>query len=237
MKVEDVVKYHSKVSRSFDENYTLKSNFSERLSIWEDIIKRYSKPKSLALDAGCGSGVLTKILSQHNNYSIGIEPSEEMLVLARSKKNKYNLNNIKFIKSNIEDYVPSPHEKFDMVVCSSVLEYVDDFKKNFSILCNLLNENGVIIFSLPNGVSFYRNLESFLSSVFGYPRYFSLVKNLFAIEKTSSLLSELQFEILEEKYYGQLKLEVLMNRFFVKKKYFYHNYIIIAKKIKLNIKV
>ena len=82
MKVEDVVKYHSKVSRSFDENYTLKSNFSERLSIWEDIIKRYSKPKSLALDAGCGSGVLTKILSQHNNYSIGIEPSEEMLVFA-----------------------------------------------------------------------------------------------------------------------------------------------------------
>ena len=56
MKVKDVVEYHSKVSTAFDNNYNLKSNFSERLLLWKKIIKRYSNSESTALDAGCGSG-------------------------------------------------------------------------------------------------------------------------------------------------------------------------------------
>ena len=64
----------------------MKSNFSERLLLWEKIIKRYSNTDLTALDAGCGSGVLTKILSQYNRSSVGIDPSEEMLGLANKKK-------------------------------------------------------------------------------------------------------------------------------------------------------
>ena len=232
MKVKDVVEYHSKVSTAFDNNYNLKSNFSERLLLWKKIIKRYSNSESTALDAGCGSGVLTKFLSQYNRSSVGIDPSKEMLDLANLKKNKYNLKNTEFIKSNIEDYVHSTNKKFNIVISSSVLEYVDDLKKNFLMLRDLLDEDGVIIFSLPNRISFYRNLELLSFRLIGYPRYFSLVKNLVTLETTLSILTELNFKIITEKFYGQLKFERIINKYFVRKKYFYHNYIVIARKTK-----
>lgn len=54
----------------------------------QSIYKKYSVPASLCLDLACGTGSLTKILSDRGYEMIGIDISEDMLNIAKAKDEK-----------------------------------------------------------------------------------------------------------------------------------------------------
>lgn len=99
------------------------------------------------LDLGCGFGEHCKRFIEEGAAGVtGIDISEKMLETAR----KENSNPaIEYINMPMEDIgvLEEKQEKYDLVVSSLALHYVEDFAGVVKNVCNLLNEGGVFVFS------------------------------------------------------------------------------------------
>lgn len=78
------------------------------------IIRCYSPTK--ILDVGCGVGVLTALLAEHADKTIGIDPSANSIDIAREN---YRVR-ADFLRSSIEEF-SHPLWKFDAIVANMVL--------------------------------------------------------------------------------------------------------------------
>ena len=102
------------------------------------------------LDLGCGFGEhCKKFVDCGAEKVVGIDISEKMLEVARVE----NCNSkIEYIKMPMEEIVQL-QENFDVVISSLAIHYVEDFKGVVRNVYNLLDENGVFIFSQENPLS------------------------------------------------------------------------------------
>lgn len=130
-------------------------NFSNRLEsekgIFENILKKYSA--HTALDAGCGSGFHTILLSQLNLTVMGIDNSHSMLNLAEENSKKYEVNpsfkqtDFLSLNSNIKD-------NFDAVYClgNSFVHLLrkEDQIKSLLNFRHLLKKNGYLCLQIVN---------------------------------------------------------------------------------------
>ncbi len=106
------------------------------------------KGKSI-LDLGCGDGNMSAYFMENGAKRVyGIDISENMI----NEANKlYADENRKFDVMKMED-ISKINEKFDVVYSSLAFHYIEDFDKLLADIHNLLNENGVLIFSQENPV-------------------------------------------------------------------------------------
>ena len=96
------------------------------------------------LDLGCGYGEKCKRFSEMKaRLVIGIDISEKMLEIA-NKENK--AANIKYFNRDMMT-IDALNEKFDVVISSLALHYIDDFKGLISKVYSVLKGDGVFIFS------------------------------------------------------------------------------------------
>ena len=95
------------------------------------------------LDAGCGSGIYTKILAEKGAKVQGLELSGEMIRLAEEHCKGLD---IKFKQGSI-DNLPYPSNSFDVVVASLVIHYLEKPEDAFKEFNRVLKRNGVLIFS------------------------------------------------------------------------------------------
>lgn len=108
-------------------------------------LKKYLSAKSTKLkilDAGCGTGGLTKKLSTFGE-TIGIDISEKAIKLAKKrglKVQKGSINKINF-----------PNKNFDVVVSVDVLyhQWVEDDKAAIKELLRVLKPGGILLLKLP----------------------------------------------------------------------------------------
>lgn len=79
------------------------------------------------LDAGCGSGLLSRFLvKRFDGVAItACDGSSTRLDQARQLASEAPYNTIRFIQSYLEE-IDSPDARFDSVICRFVLEHVDD---------------------------------------------------------------------------------------------------------------
>jgi ubiquinone/menaquinone biosynthesis C-methylase UbiE len=104
------------------------------------------KPKSSILDFGCGAGDLAfeaeKLISGQGTI-FGIDPSEEMVKVARQKAAKRNSKVI--FKVEAVENLSFPDETFDVVISSFVLHHLpDDLQINaFKELKRVLKPGGL----------------------------------------------------------------------------------------------
>ena len=102
------------------------------------------------LDLGCGDGNMDAYFLQKGAKSIlGIDISQKMI--AEAKRN-YQNPNLDFRVLQMED-ISSINQKFDIVYSSLAFHYVEDMDKLLSDIQNLLNENGILIFSQESPLS------------------------------------------------------------------------------------
>ncbi len=102
----------------------------------------------VVLDAACGEGYGTNILSQYASKCVGIDISEEAIDNA---KNKYQSNKISFTCASIAN-LPFEDHSFDVVVSFETIEHVEEdiqilFLKEVK---RVLKEDGLFIISTPN---------------------------------------------------------------------------------------
>lgn len=203
MIARNAIDWHTDIARNFDQKYTTSRNFRERYSIWTDIIDKYSNDKFLVLDIGCGSGVFSFYSAERNKEVIGIDASEKMLQICFEKLDELATKNVKFINGNIESLSQHVDHKADMVICSSVLEYIDDLDASIELIKQSMNVDGVFLFSMPNKQSLYRKLEALSYKLFGRPKYYKYVKNVCTLDEMTIKLKRFGFSTMEYKYYGE----------------------------------
>jgi len=74
----------------------------------------------LALDAGCGSGVLSLQLANHVDHVVGIDGSISMIKLAKSHQADLKKKNVEFVVADLEK-LPFKEKSYDFVVSNTAL--------------------------------------------------------------------------------------------------------------------
>ncbi len=100
------------------------------------------------LDIGCGMGNLISYILTHNPKHItGVEQSQNMINESRKKFKSMpvTLHHTEFMAFITE-------EKFDVIVSSLVFHYIEDFRKCCQKLSQLLNNGGVILFTMEHPI-------------------------------------------------------------------------------------
>ena len=115
-------------------------------------IKRYQKALQIigggnnVLDAGCGFGYGSKILSDRNTV-VGIDISNEAIEYAQAN---YSGDKIIYHCGDLGTYDLSQHGQFDAITYFEVLEHVDDPSKTLQNIRDSLKDSGKIVISVPN---------------------------------------------------------------------------------------
>lgn len=99
------------------------------------------------LDVGCGNGVISRSLGQQGFTVKGIDVSEK--AIARAKELN-TLPNVRFEVVSAEKLVADGH-RYYAVVCSEVLEHLNDPAKLLRVLNQSLEPDGILIVTVPNG--------------------------------------------------------------------------------------
>jgi 2-polyprenyl-3-methyl-5-hydroxy-6-metoxy-1,4-benzoquinol methylase len=96
------------------------------------------------LDLGCGAGQLAHHLAQRGAAEVvGVDVSERMLALARSD---WAHPRVTYLKDSLEG-VSFPPARFDLVVSSLVLHYVDDYAGLVRRIAGWLSAGGILVYS------------------------------------------------------------------------------------------
>lgn len=99
------------------------------------------------LDLGCGfGGHCLHFIREGAKKVVGIDISKKMLDIAKAENNNSNIIYLNMPMENITEL----KEKFDIVVSSLALHYVEDYAALVHNIYALLNENGVFVFSQEN---------------------------------------------------------------------------------------
>ena len=137
----------------------------------ESSIERYLPAGGSVLDAGCGSGVLSFVASQRAGSVVAFDGSEEMIRIARRKIAPSNSGNVSIAVAPLTEICSFGTGSFDLVISSSVLEYVDDIDAALRAHAEMLKKDGILLVSMPNGESLYRWLEGGVFRISNHPRY------------------------------------------------------------------
>lgn len=96
------------------------------------------------LNLGCGFGEnCIRYVDKGAKRVVGVDISEKMLAVAESENSH---KSIKYLKMPMED-IGELRERFDVVVSSLAIQYVEDYQGLVNNIYNLLNDGGVLVFS------------------------------------------------------------------------------------------
>ncbi len=137
----------SSVSKDIIENFGDQGDFSRQhqlnpaiFSLIGDVTGKH------ILDAGSGTGYLSRILAGKGAHVIGIEPADNLYSYAVSREEKENLG-ITYIKEDLSAWNPAP-SVFDVVVSNMVFMDIPEYKSAIKNCILSLKENGSFIFSI-----------------------------------------------------------------------------------------
>ena len=198
----DAVEWHSAIAERFDAGYARSSAFKERLRIWSGLIDRHAPRDGQVLDAGCGSGIMATIAASRARRVVGFDASAEMIRIARTRRQSLGASNIEFRSGAVGDASVIAGGPFDLVLCSSVLEYVENYWQAFDWLLTATAPEGVLVFSLPSGGSLYRRVERGVFAITGKPAFLAHVRNSPRRAEVVRGLAERGLEILFIRSYG-----------------------------------
>lgn len=176
--IDGAVGWHDSIATSFAQGYDRSPAFQERAQLWQTLINDAVGPGDKVLDAGCGSGIFSFMAAQRGGSVLGIDGSASMIDLCNAAQAKHGLANTEFRQAMLDEIKEWPSAEFDVILSSSVLEYVEGFDEILGELCRLLKPGGRLIVSMPNGQALYRKMERLVFAVTGRPRYYAHVRNV-----------------------------------------------------------
>ena len=134
-----MVSFDAKAARDTDRSYLDPEIVNQRLQTLQALALRAGEK---ALDAGCGTGLLTALMSaQVGDLGLitGIDYSQNMLDLAEGRCNK--LGNVELHQGSVTE-LPFEADSFDATSCIQTLLYVDDVVAAISELHRVLKPGG-----------------------------------------------------------------------------------------------
>ena len=105
----------------------------------EIIVKHLGKNPSFVVDLGCGTGLSTTIWSEISDKVIGIEPSPDMIKIAREKL--ASLDNVYFI-SAFSDNTGLENSCIDIITCSQSFHWMNP-ESTLNEVSRILKKGGI----------------------------------------------------------------------------------------------
>lgn len=99
------------------------------------------------LDVGCGNGNISLFLGQKGYQVKGIDISPEAIQVAKGRN---NMDQVSFEVQPAEE-LRDNGERYKAIVCSEVLEHLDEPQNLVAVLYDILDDDGVLVVTVPNG--------------------------------------------------------------------------------------
>ncbi len=197
-------RYH--VARKLQKRIIASNDFTYH-EILSFLLKNGTKNQKF-LDIGCGVGTVDFYLASKGANVLGIDVSENAVLTARRNAQSLGLNKeVRFEAMNFPKEIP--RGRFNVVICSEVLEHLKEDKIAIRKIRTLLVDKGIVIASSPS-------LNAPLYKI-GLLRKFDLeVGHLrrYNLESYIKLFEDAGFRILEtKKTEGVLRNFLFTNRF------------------------
>lgn len=152
------------------------------------------------LDIGCGTGIMTKRVSdQFDANAIGVDISDESIEFA----NKFYSNNKLSFSLGEANKIPYKNNSFDFIISLDVLEHIENQKNAIFEISRLLKKNGKILIYTLNKNDRY-SLDWIWEKI-GIDIYKRAMhkRNLFVdINKLCNWMSDSKLTVIRKKYYG-----------------------------------
>ena len=158
MNKELIQKRFAKNLATYDENAKIQKVMAEYLIGFLD-----EKEFKNVLEIGCGTGMLTGLAFKNlifENYTAND------IVSGCEKYIKKISREIKFVPSDIEDFLKNNNDKYDLIISNAVFQWIEDFENFLKLLISRLNKGGTLIFSTFGNKNFTEIREVLGTSLF-----------------------------------------------------------------------
>jgi 2-polyprenyl-3-methyl-5-hydroxy-6-metoxy-1,4-benzoquinol methylase len=102
-----------------------------------------------ACDYGCGTGLLSEYLAKHCSAVVAVDRSPQMIAALRTKVADRGLERVVPIVADLTPELIGDHQDFqapfDLVTCSSVCAFVDDYPQTVKLLAGCLRPGGLFV--------------------------------------------------------------------------------------------
>ena len=196
------VNFHNDSAADFNDKYQTNADFRQRYAVWTGLLDDYIVSGMRVLDIGCGSGVFSFYVAAKGCEVVGIDGAKAMIDLCKAKAEQGNNLNVQFFTGYIPVDLPAELGVFDAIICSSVLEYIEEKEETLVQFRQFLKPSGTLILSVPNRTSIHRRLEKILFSLFGIPKYYQHVKNTFSEKGFTQELAQQAFGLKKLTFYA-----------------------------------
>lgn len=200
--MSEAIRFHDKNAKRFDQTYLRSPRMRQRLRLWNELIATHVPAGARVLDAGCGPGRIALLAADRAQSVLCLDASAAMIAQARNAARSEGRANLEFICANLCDHDVLEGKIFDAIICSSLLEYLDDWQKGLALLCAHLKPQGVMIISLPNVQSLYRRLERLCFRLTAHPIYLGLVASMPEWLEINQALAENNLTLLKRRTAG-----------------------------------
>ena len=158
------------------------------------VINKYIRPETKkVLDIGCGVGTISLYLAKQGANIVGIDISRKAIDSCRKSARALKLKDkAQFICSTIEQIKFT--QKFDVIICSEVIEHVPKDKTFLKRIHKVLKKNGLLILSTPSiNAPLYRiGLAQNFDKRVGHLRRYSWQQILGLVKKSGFTIEEVK---------------------------------------------
>ncbi len=122
-------------------------------SIYQGLVKRHLTPEARVLDAGCGRGGVIGLYAEKVGQAVGLDTDLTSLREHRCLK--------QLVVGSLAT-MPFPGGFFDVVLCSWVVEHLEEPDAVFPEMARVLNKGGHLLLLTPNAWSYVALINRFL---------------------------------------------------------------------------
>ena len=114
------------------------------------------------LDAGCGPGWYTQYLTERHAKVVAVDASAKMVAITRARAK----GRAEVLKADLRRPLPFSPASFDLVMCSLVLHYLENWEDVFGELARVLRPGGLFLLSLPHPFADFQDfgLDSYMET-------------------------------------------------------------------------
>ncbi|MCC8963524.1 methyltransferase domain-containing protein [Bradyrhizobium sp. Pear76] len=150
------IRFHDEISSGWETLHRSRT-FKARTAAMFGLLGNTDLNGQRWLDAGCGTGTLSRLLAARGCDVTGVDASAEMIAVARGRPaDSTPAERLAFRQIPTIASLPFADRSFDGVLCASVLEYVPDAPQCLAQIHRVLRPGGLLLVSIPNRGSLLR---------------------------------------------------------------------------------